>query len=675
MKAFQSLLVGVFVTTSLYSTATPANAAAAAAPLIERSKLFGNPSRSGASLSPNGEWLSWLAPRDGVMNIWVAPVADLAAAKPLTASKDRPIRQSFWSPDSGMVMYVQDKGGDENFLLYGIDIASGLERTLTPFEKTRVQVINVSPLIKDRILVGLNNRDARWHDVHSLELKTGTLTEIMRGDGYAGFLADANLAIRMALRPNADGGYDFFTVNNNTVEEKPIASTTLEDSLTTQPGGFTTDGKTLYWIDSRGRNTAALIAQDVATGKTRVIGESSRADISNAMSNPKTGEIEAYAVTYLRDEWVAIDPKIGADLTWLRERLKGDVSVTTRTEDDQLWTVAVDPVVSSPSVHLFDRKQRKLTELYVSRPELAGAPLQTMHPIELKSRDGLTLPSYLTLPPGSDRNGDGRPEAPVPLVLLVHGGPWARDDFGYNPYHQWLANRGYAVLSVNYRGSTGFGKSFIEAANLEWAGKMHDDLIDAVQWAIDQKVSPADKIAIMGGSYGGYATLVGLTFTPTIFACGVDIVGPSNLETLLKTIPPYWTAGIQQFHRRMGNPNTPEGLALLKERSPLYKAGNIVKPLLIGQGANDPRVNQAESDQIVSAMQQKGIPVTYVLFPDEGHGFARPDNNIAFNAVTENFLATCLGGRAEPIGATVKSSSAQVPVGAAFTPGLEAALK
>jgi len=675
MKAFQSLLVGVFVTTSLYSTATPATAAAAAAPLIERSKLFGNPSRSGASLSPNGQWLSWLAPRDGVMNIWVAPVSNLGAAKPLTASKDRPIRQSFWAPDSSMVMYVQDKGGDENFLLYGIDIVSGLERTLTPFEKTRVQVINVSPLIKDRILVGLNNRDARWHDVHSLELKTGKLTEVMRGDGYAGFLADANLAIRMALRPNADGGYDFFTVNNNTVEEKSIASTTLEDSLTTQPGGFTTDGKTLYWIDSRGRNTAALIAQDVATGKTRVIGENPRADISNTMSNPKTGEIEAYAVTYLRDEWVAIDSTIGADLAWLREQLKGDVSVTTRTDDDQLWTVAVDPVVASPSVHLFDRKQRKLTQLYVSRPELAGAPLQAMHPIELKSRDGLTLPSYLTLPPGSDSNGDGRPEAPVPLVLLVHGGPWARDDFGYNPYHQWLANRGYAVLSVNYRGSTGFGKSFIEAANLEWAGKMHDDLIDAVQWAIDQKVSPADKIAIMGGSYGGYATLVGLTFTPTTFACGVDIVGPSNLETLLKTIPPYWTAGIQQFHRRMGNPNTPDGLALLKERSPLYKAGNIVKPLLIGQGANDPRVNQAESDQIVNAMQQKGIPVTYVLFPDEGHGFARPENNIAFNAVTENFLATCLGGRAEPIGATVKSSSAQVPVGASFTPGLEAALK
>jgi dipeptidyl aminopeptidase/acylaminoacyl peptidase len=261
------------------------------------------------------------------------------------------------------------------------------------------------------------------------------------------------------------------------------------------------------------------------------------------------------------------------------------------------------------------------------------------------------------------------------MVLMVHGGPWARDDYGFNPYHQWLANRGYAVLAVNFRGSTGFGKAFISAGDLEWGRKMHDDLIDAVDWAVKRGVAPVDQIAIMGGSYGGYATLAGLTFTPTTFACGVDIVGPSNLETLLKTIPPYWVPLIEQFHQRMGNPNTPEGLALLKERSPLYKAGDIVRPLLIGQGANDPRVNQAESDQIVAAMQAKGIPVTYVLFPDEGHGFARPENNIAFNAVTENFLAGCLKGRAEPIGETVKKSSAKVPVGGQHTPGLEAALK
>jgi dipeptidyl aminopeptidase/acylaminoacyl peptidase len=393
------------------------------------------------------------------------------------------------------------------------------------------------------------------------------------------------------------------------------------------------------------------------------------------MSNPRSGEVEAYAVTYLRDEWTALDPKVGADLAWLREQLKGDISVTSRTLDDRLWTVAVDPVVAPSSVHLYDRQAKSLKQLYVSRPELVGAPLQAMHPIEIKARDGLTLPSYLTLPPGSDADGDGKPAAPVPMVLLVHGGPWARDDYGYNPYHQWLANRGYAVLSVNFRGSTGFGKAFISAGDLEWGRKMHDDLIDAVDWAVKQGVSPADQVAIMGGSYGGYATLAGLTFTPTTFACGVDIVGPSNLETLLKTIPPYWVPLIEQFHQRMGNPNTPEGLALLKERSPLYKAGDIVRPLLIGQGANDPRVNQAESDQIVSAMKAKGIPVTYVLFPDEGHGFARPENNIAFNAVTENFLAGCLKGRAEPIGDTVKKSSAKVPEGAQHTPGLEAALK
>ena len=675
MNAFKTLFLGVLVTLSTYATTTPAVAAAQAAPLIERSKLFGNPSRAGASLSPDGRWLSWLAPRDGVMNIWVAPVARLDDARPLTASKDRPIRQSFWAPDSSMVMYIQDKGGDENFLLYGIDLQSGTERTLTPFSNTRVEIVNVSPIVKDRILIGLNNRDARWHDVHSLELKTGKLTEIIRGDGYAGFIADANLALRMALRPNEAGGFDFFNVRGTVVDSKAVASTTLEDSLTTQPVGFTTDGKTLYWFDSRGRNTTALVSQDVASGTTRVIGESVRADVSNTMSNPRSGEIEAYAVNFLREEWTALDSKIGADLAWLREQLKGVVSVTTRSDDDRLWTVAVDPVVASPSVHLFDRTQRTLKQLYVSRPELQGAPLQPMQTLELKSRDGLTLPSYLTLPPGSDANGDGRPEAPVPLVLLVHGGPWARDDYGYDAYHQWLANRGYAVLSVNFRGSTGFGKQFVEAANLEWAGKMHDDLIDAVQWAIDSKVAPADKIAIMGGSYGGYATLVGLTFTPTTFACGVDIVGPSNLETLLNTIPPYWAPVVAQFHQRMGNPTTPEGLKLLKERSPLYKAGNIVRPLLIGQGANDPRVNQAESDQIVTAMKSKGIPVTYVLFPDEGHGFARPENNIAFNAITENFLSGCLGGRAEGIGDTVKASSAKVPEGAAFTPGLEAALK
>ncbi|MBU0669932.1 MAG: S9 family peptidase [Alphaproteobacteria bacterium] len=654
--------------------AQQANAPTQAAPLIPREDLFGNPTRASGQISPDGKWLSWRAPKDGVMNVWIAPVSDPTAARAITASMDRPIPQYFWAPDSRSVLYVQDKGGDENFLLYGVDIASGTERTLTPFENTRVQVVGTSNRIKDRVLIGVNNRDPRFHDVHMLDLNSGELTLVQQNDSYAGFLADDNLELRMAIRPNAAGGNDFFPIVDGDISAEASDSTGLEDSLTTQPAGFTTDGTTMYWIDSRGRNTAALVAQDVATGEKTVIAQNDKADIGGAMADPRTGEIEAYSFTYLTTEWTAIDPEIKASLDWLDTRLEGNFGVQSRTEDDSKWVVWNDPLTAPTKAYIFDRDGETLTEFYSARPELAGAPLQTMHPLELTSRDGLTLPSYLTLPPGSDADGDGTPEAAVPLVLMVHGGPWARDGYGYNSYHQWLANRGYAVLSVNFRGSTGFGKEFISAGDLEWGRKMHDDLIDAVDWAVAEGITDADKVAIMGGSYGGYATLAGLTFTPETFACGIDIVGPSNLETLLETIPPYWEPLIAQFHERMGNPNTPEGLAMLKERSPLHSADRIVKPLLIGQGANDPRVKQAESDQIVAAMQEKNIPVTYVLFPDEGHGFAKPNNNIAFNAVAENFLATCLGGRAEPIGDTVKGSTAQIVEGEEYVQGLAEAL-
>ncbi|WP_338067271.1 S9 family peptidase [Tsuneonella suprasediminis] len=641
------------------------------AKLIPRDDLFGNPTRAGGQLSPDGKWLSWLAPKDGVLNVFMAPAADPSAAKAMTASTDRPIRQYFWAPDSKSILCIQDKGGDENFLLYGVDVASGKETTLTPFEKTRVQLVGASTIQKDKLLVGLNNRDARFHDVYLLDLGSGKLTEVLQNDGYAGFLADNNLHLRMALRPNAEGGMDYFAIDDGKIADKPFTSTGLEDSLTTSPAGYTTDGKTLYWLDSRGRDTAALYAQDVATGERKVIAENDKADIGGVMTDPITGEVEAYSVDYLKTEWTALDPNIKASLDWLDSKFDGEFGVSSRTDDDTKWIVWNDPVSAPSKTYIYDRKAKTLTDFYTTRPELAGAPLQPMHPLEITSRDGLTLVSYLTLPPGSDSNADGVPDAPVPMVLLVHGGPWARDGYGYNSYHQWLANRGYAVLSVNFRGSTGFGKSFIEAGNLQWGRKMQDDLVDAVAWAVDKGVTNKDKVAIMGGSYGGYATLAGMAFTPTEYACGVDIVGPSNLETLLKTIPPYWEPVIAQFHQRMGNPETPEGLAMLKERSPLYKAGDIMRPLLIGQGANDPRVNKAESDQIADAMKAKGIPVTYVLFPDEGHGFAKPTNNIAFNAITENFLATCLNGRSEPIGETVKDSTAEIIQGGQFVKGLD----
>ncbi|MFD1033477.1 S9 family peptidase [Sphingomonas hankookensis] len=633
-------------------TTQPANGV----PLIERTKLFGNPTRTGGQLSPDGKWLGFIAPRDGVLNVWVAPVDRPNDARPLTAEKVRPIRSYFWAPDSKQTLFVNDKGGDENFLLYGVDLASGAQKALTPFEKTTVQVVGMSDSIKDRMLIGVNNRDPRWHDIQELNLTTGKLTPVFQNDGYAGFLSDDQLRLRIAVKPRPDSGVDYYRVVDNKVEATPFTRVDYEDASSTSPLGFTADGKTLYWGDARGRDTRALLAQDMATGKFTTIGANDRADVGGGLTNPKTGVVEAYSVNFHRNEYVPVGDAVKGDLAFLKAQNKGEFYVGSRTDADDKWLVTFDPVTAPSSTWLYDRRAKKLSELYTPRSELVGAPLVAMEAVDIPTRDGLSMVSYLTRPKGAT--------AATPMVLLVHGGPWARDGYGFNGYHQWLANRGYAVLSVNFRSSTGFGKKFVQAGDRQWGRKMHDDLIDAVGWAVKRGVTTKDKVAIMGGSYGGYATLAGLTMTPDAFACGVDIVGPSNLFTLLKTIPPYWEAGKQQMYRRMGDPGTPEGQALLKERSPLTYADQIRKPLLIGQGANDPRVNVAESDQIVAAMKARNIPVTYVVFPDEGHGFARPANNIAFNAVAENFLAKCLGGRAEPIGGALAASTAQVRAGA-----------
>ena len=667
-SALSALILAAFSSAALAQVAAAPMSPVA---LIERAKFFGNPTKTGSQISPDGKWLSWLAPRDGVMNLWVAPLSDLSRAKPLTAETKRPIRGGFWAPDSKSVLYVNDKGGDENFLLYGINVETGEQKSLTPFEKTRVQLTGIGRNVKDRILVGVNNRDPKWHDVHSLDLTTGKLTLVFQNDGFSGFQSDENLNLRMATKSRGDGGTDYYTITDGKVAATPFTSVGLDDAQTTQPLGFTTDGKTMYWADARGRNTAALIEQDIASGKTRVVAEDARADISSGMPDTRTGRLLAYQLNYLKADYVALDPKIKADLAFLKKQARGAFFITSRSEDDTKWIVVIDRVTEPSTTFLYERKGKRLTKLYTARPELEGAPLVQMLPKEIKSRDGLTLVSYLTLPKAADPKSSGKPAKPVPMVLLVHGGPWARDGYGYNSTHQWLANRGYAVLSVNFRGSTGFGKKFISGGDLQWGRKMHDDLLDAVDWAVAEGVTTRDKVAIMGGSYGGYATLAGLAFTPDRFACGVDIVGPSNLNTLLSTIPPYWESIKQQFYKRMGDPTTEAGQAMLKERSPLYAADKIIRPLLIGQGANDPRVNVAESDQIVEAMRAKNIPVTYVVFPDEGHGFARPANNIAFMAVTENFLSKCLGGRAESIGGTLKASSAQIKHGAEFAPGLK----
>jgi dipeptidyl aminopeptidase/acylaminoacyl peptidase len=448
-----------------------------------------------------------------------------------------------------------------------------------------------------------------------------------------------------------------------------------EDALTSAPLGFSEDGTKLLMLDSSGRDKTALILADFETDDRTVIAENASADISNVIVDPASNEPLAYSVNYLRKEWFGLTDEVKKDLAILRSSLPGEISILAQTQDDNRWTVISDGPREPLTYFAFDRGAGTVSKLFASRPALENKPLTEMHPVAIRSRDGRDLVSYLTLPPQADPDGDGRPAVPVPLVLDVHGGPWARDEYGYSSWAQWLSNRGFAVLNVNYRGSTGFGKAFLNAGDRQWAADMHNDLIDAVDWALAEGIAAPGKVAIAGGSYGGYATLVGLTYTPDRFACGVDIVGPSNLVTLLNSIPAYWASFLETFAQRVGDPRTEEGRAFLRSRSPLYLADRIVKPLLIGQGANDPRVKQAESDQIVSAMQAKNLPVTYVLYPDEGHGFGRPENRDSFYAIMEAFLANCLGGRSQAFDNAFEGSSIQVPVGAEYVPGLAEAMK
>ena len=653
-----------------------ADAVTAHADLIPRDALFGNPEKANVQISPDGQTLSWIAPVNGVLNLWVAPANDPSKARAVTDDKARGIRQYFWSYRPGTLLYLRDTGGDEDFHLYALDLNSGSKRDLSDFPKTRAYVNGISHLHPESVLVAMNDRDPKWHDLYRVDIANGTRTLVEKNtQEIAEYLADADYTVRMAQRSRPDGGSDLLKPDGKggwtKSEEIPFA-----DSLTTGPGAYTTDGKTQYFTDTRGRDTAGLYAIDVNDGTKRLLLEDARADIGRTLNDPVTGEVEAVSVNYLRDEWRALDPSIAGDLDKLKGIGTGDVFVNARTLDDRTWIVSYQAAESPGVFYRYDRGEGgKLTQLFTMRPALEGKPLVPMWPKEIKSRDGLTLVSYLSLPKGADADNDGRADMPVPMVLFVHGGPWNRDTYGYRSVHQWLANRGYAVLSVNYRGSTGFGKHFVNKADGEWGGKMHDDLIDAVSWAVDNKVTTKDGVAIMGGSYGGYATLAGMTFTPDTFKCGVDIVGVANLHTFMKTVPPYWASFMEQWYRRVGDPRTESGRKLLTDRSPLTHVGAIKKPLLIGHGVNDPRVNKAESDQVVDSMQAKGIPVTYVLFPDEGHGFARPENSMAFNAVAEGFLGECLGGRVEPIGDDLAGSSIGVPIGAADVPGLAEALK
>lgn len=645
---------------------------AAADDLIPRKLIFGNPERAQPLISPDGSKVAFVAPVNGVMNVWVGPANNIGAAKPVTQDTTRPIRLFLWALNGTHLLYRQDVGGDENYHLYAVDLAKNTTKDLTPYPKTRAEIIGTSYERPNEVLVGLNNRDERWHDAWIVNVVTGEAKLVEKNDGFGGYIADNSLAVRLAIKPTPDGGQDLLRLDGG--QWKPLTKIPADDALTTQPLGFSDNSNSIYMLDSRGRDKGALTLVDLATAKGSVIGESNKADVSSIIADPVTNKALAYAAQYDRTEWTALDPSLTADLSFLKQQIPGEWEVVSQTKDNNAWTLVVDNVSEPVKFVLYDRKARSLKTLFVGRPSLVGKPLANMYSRVIKARDGLDLVSYLTLPKGSDADGNGVPDKALPLVLNVHGGPWGRDTFGYDAEHQWLANRGYAVLAVNFRASTGFGKSFVNAGDKQWAANMHNDLLDAVDWAVKSNIAQKDKVAIYGGSYGGYATLVGLTFTPTTFACGVDIVGPSNLNTLLGSVPAYWASFLDTLKRRVGDPTKPDGKKLLTDRSPLFKADKIQRPLLIAQGANDPRVKQAEADQIVAAMTKNKLPVTYVLYKDEGHGFARPENKLSFYAISEAFLSQCLGGRFQPVGDDFKGSSVAVPTGSEHIPGLKAAI-
>ncbi|MGC8669447.1 MAG: prolyl oligopeptidase family serine peptidase [Chthonomonadales bacterium] len=611
-----------------------------ALPLIPRELLFGNPERTSATVSPDGTRLAYLAPLEGVLNVWVRTLGQ-NDDRVVTRDRKRGIRLYTWAFNNRHLLYLQDFNGDENWHVWSVDLVEGRIRDLTPFDGVRAEILALDPRYPDEMLVALNVRDARFHDVYRVNLDKGTgVLEIVNPGDVVGWLADAHFEVRGAYRALPDGGFELAVRDSggsaDVAHWRPLITWGPDEEG--RPYAFTEDGDALYVASSIGSDTVELRLVRADTGAETVLASDSRVDLSDVLMHPLEHRVQAAGFNLDRLEWRPLDEAVAADLEWLQSQGRGELHVEARSLDDRLWVVLYVQDQAPAAYFLYRRGEARLDYLFTTRPALEKYPLAEMRPVHIQARDGLTLHGYLTLPPGAEARN-------LPLVLNVHGGPWSRDTWGYDAEAQWLANRGYACLQVNYRGSTGYGKKFLHAGDKEWGGKMHDDLIDAVHWAVEHSIADPRRVGIFGGSYGGYAALAGAAFTPDVFACAVDVVGPSNILTLIASIPPYWEPLKRLFAVRVGD--TDADRDLLMQRSPLFSADRIQCPLLIAQGANDPRVKRTESEQIVAALRERGKDVEYLLFEDEGHGFARPENRLRFYAVAEKFLARWLGGRVE----------------------------
>ena len=618
-------------------------------PLIDRELIFGNPEISGEQLSPNGKYLAFQKPWKDTRNIYVKGVDQpFSAARLLTTETKRPVPGYFWTRDSKYILYVKDNDGDENFNIYAVDPAAkpaaGAEappsRDLTGLKGVRTRIYEVPKNDPDVVYIGLNDRDKAWHDLYKLRLSTGEKMLLRKNtERISGWSFNLQGNLRLASRSAENGDTEIIRVDADKFT-KVYSCNVFEQCDIIR---FQKDGKRAYLVTNKGDDLdlTALELFDPETGKTELVESDplKRVDFGDAVFSEATDELTNTNYEDDRVRRYFRDKGSEASFKWLGEKLPGkDVRRISVTNDENLWLVVANSDTEPGETYLFDRTNHNLTLQFKVRENLPRGSLAEMKPVSYKSSDGLLIPAYLTLPKGI-------PAKNLPAIIFPHGGPWGRDVWGYNAYAQFFANRGYAVLSMNFRGSAGYGKKFIDAGNNEWGRKMQDDVTWGVKYLVAEGIADPQRAGIFGGSYGGYATLAGVTFTPDLYAAAVDLFGPSNLITLLGSIPPYWEAGRQMFYQRMGNPTTPEGKALLIERSPLNSAGKIKTPLMIAQGANDPRVNHAESEQIVVALRDRGFPVEYLLIPDEGHGFARPVNNMASVMATEKFFAKYLGGR------------------------------
>lgn len=618
-------------------------------PLIDREIFFGNPEIASAQISPDGKFIAFRKPYKDTMNLWVKKAEEpFEKARLITAETKRPIRNYFWSRDSKYILFVNDFGGDENFNVYAVDptaaAASGSEvpatRNLTDMKKVRALIYNVPRSDPDTIYVGLNNRDPRWHDLYKLRISSGE-RQLMKEntERFDGYSFDNAGKLRLATRVTQTGENEILRLDADGKATTVYSCNVFE---TCSPIRFHKDNKRTYVVTNKGDvDLIRLVLFDPETGKEEIVESDpmKRVDLGGVRFSDLTDEI---IFTSYQDEKPRIyfkDKEAEADYKLVKRKVGGkEVSFGSGTDDEVRFIVTAWSDTEPGETYLFDRKTKELTKQYRIRERLPREHLAEVRPVRYKSSDGLEIPAYLTLPKGV-------PAKNLPAIIMPHGGPWARDTWGYDSYAQFAANRGYAVLSPNFRGSRGYGKKFLDAGNRQWGDKMQDDVTWGVKYLVEQGIADPKRVGIWGGSYGGYATLAGITFTPDLYAAAVAEVAPSNLITLLETIPPYWESGRVIFYKRMGDPTTPEGKAQLLRQSPLTHASKIKTPLLITQGANDPRVNKRESDQIVLALRERNYPVEYLLAPDEGHGYARPVNNMAVLAAAERFLAKHLKGR------------------------------